>query len=302
MTNNFQPKNTLRQQFAANCVDLLKKDDKAVVLIGDISHYLLKDSQAVAPDRFYNIGICEQSTVSLAAGMALEGMRPIVHTIAPFLVERAYEQIKIGLGYQKTDVTLVAVGGTYDYSDLGCTHHCYSDIALMRAVPGMEVYEPSTSREYTQLLNKTWANGNPKYFRLSAFQHNHQIDEVSPGEVNVIRESKNDKWIFVCGSLLDDVLSLPENVGIIYVSTLSHISKRSQKIIKDLTSANSIVYSVENHSRIGGLGDLISDHFDFSVTRIGLEREFITEYGSYEDLRKTCGMDKKSILKKIGKT
>ena len=181
MINKFQLKNNLRKQFAVSCTELLKEDEKAVILIGDISHYLLKDSEAVAPDRFYNIGICEQSTVSLAAGMALEGMRPIVHSIAPFLVERAYEQIKVGLGYQKTDVTLVGVGGTYDYADLGCTHHCYSDIALMRAVPGMEVYEPSTSKEFTQLFNAAWANGNPKYFRLSAFEHSHEIDTVYPG-------------------------------------------------------------------------------------------------------------------------
>lgn len=299
MINKFQLKNNLRKQFAVSCTELLKEDEKAVILIGDISHYLLKDSEAVAPDRFYNIGICEQSTVSLAAGMALEGMRPIVHSIAPFLVERAYEQIKVGLGYQKTDVTLVGVGGTYDYADLGCTHHCYSDIALMRAVPGMEVYEPSTSKEFTQLFNAAWANGNPKYFRLSAFEHSHEIDTVYPGEVNIIRESKNDKWVFVCGNLLDDVLELPESFGIIYVSTLSHISEKSQKIIKDLTSINSTVYSVENHFKIGGLGDLVSDYFDFSVTRIGLDRKFITEYGSYDDLREISGMDKKSILEKI---
>lgn len=300
MTNKYQQKNTLRQQFAAISKELLKKDDKAVILIGDISHYLLKDSQLVAPDRFYNIGICEQSTVSLAAGMALEGMRPIVHTIAPFLVERAYEQIKIGLGYQKTDVTLIVVGGTYDYSDLGCTHHCYSDIALMRSIPGMEVYVPSTSKEFSQLFDASWANGKPKYFRLSAFQHNQKIDKVSPGEANIVRESKNNKWIFVCGNLLDDVMSLPEDFGVIYISTLSHISEHSQKIIQDLTNNNSKVYSVENQSKIGGLGDLISDHFDFKVNKIGLRREFITEYGSYEDLRKICEMDKESILRKIG--
>jgi transketolase len=300
MIKKSQQKNTLRQQFAEICEEFLKKDDKAVVLIGDISHYLLKGSQLASPNRFYNIGICEQSTVSLAAGMALEGMRPIVHTIAPFLVERAYEQIKIGLGYQKTDVTLVVVGGTYDYSDLGCTHHCYSDIALMRSIPGMEVYEPSTSKEFTQLFKAAWANGNPKYFRISSFQHSQKIDKVSPGELNIIRESKNDKWVFVCGGLLDDVMDLPDSFGVIYVSTLSHISNCSQKIIKDLTNINSKVYSVENHSKVGGLGDLISDHFDFKVNKIGLEREFITEYGSYEDLRKTCGMDKESILKKLG--
>jgi transketolase len=124
----------MRNKFATICADIVKNDKDAVILIGDISHYLLQDAQEFAPERFFNIGICEQSTINVAAGMSLEGLRPIVHTIAPFVVERAYEQIKIGLGYQNTDVTIITVGGTYDYADLGCTHHCYSDIALMRNI------------------------------------------------------------------------------------------------------------------------------------------------------------------------
>ena len=166
----------MRTKFAEICKNIVQTDDKSVIVIGDISHYLLRDAQDLAPDRFFNIGICEQSTVNVAAGMSLEGMRPIIHTIAPFVVERAYEQIKVGLGYQNTDVTIITVGGTYDYADLGCTHHCYSDIALMRSIPGMDVYEPGSASEFEQLFNQSWANGNPKYFRLS--NHSHTQDLV----------------------------------------------------------------------------------------------------------------------------
>ena len=88
----------MRNKFANICLDTIKKDDKAVVMIGDISHFLLRNVELEFPDRFYNIGICEQSMVSVASGMAIEGMKPIIHTIAPFLVERAYEQIKVDLG------------------------------------------------------------------------------------------------------------------------------------------------------------------------------------------------------------
>ena len=229
--------------------------------------------------------------------MALEGLRPIVHTIAPFLVERAYEQIKVGLGYQKTDVTLVTVGGTYDYADLGCTHHCYSDIALMRAIPGMEVYEPSTAKEFNQLFNQVWGNGNPKYFRLSARTHNQDFD-VTPNKPNIVRESKNGKYAFVSGHLLDDVLDDPE-IGIIYLSTLSNISLECIKEISKLINNSIKIYTVENHFTNGGLADLISETFNISVNRIGLRREFITEYGSYEDLRFVAGMDRASILDKL---
>ena len=115
----------------------------------------------------------------------------------------------------------------------------------------------------------------------------------------MIRKSKNGKWVFVCGHLLDDVLC-DTDVGIIYVSTLSNISDNSKILINDLIQED-CVYSVENHFKIGGLGDLISDTFDFNVKRIGLDRKFLTEYGTYEDLRSIAGLDRETILKRIKK-
>jgi len=284
----------MRREFANICADLVKQDPTAVILIGDISHYLLKDTEEYDPDRFYNIGICEQSMVGMASGLALEGMHPIVHTIAPFIVERSYEQVKIDLGYQNTDVTLITVGGSYDYSDLGCTHHCYGDIALMRLVPNMQVYEPGTPAEFNKLFKRTWRNGKPKYFRLSANTHSQQIS-VTPGEIELVRESKDGRYAFVCGHLLDDVLE-DENIGVFYVSTLSHITDKSINFVKNIIKDCNMLYTIENHFKIGGLGDLISETFKKPVKRLGIDRKFITNYGSYEDLRLECGLDKESIL------
>jgi transketolase len=287
----------MRTKFATICADIVQADKNAVILIGDISHYLLRDAQEMAPDRFFNIGICEQSTINVAAGMALEGLRPIVHTIAPFVVERAYEQIKIGLGYQNTDVTIITVGGTYDYADLGCTHHCYADIALMRNIPGMDVFEPGNSSEFEQLFKQSWGNGNPKYFRLSNHSHSQNI-AVQANKINIIRESKNNKYVFVTGHLLDDVLQ-DDSIGILYVSTLSNISAESIDAVSKLFNNESKIFSVENHFITGGLGDLISSTFNVAVTRIGLPNKFITEYGSYDDLRIAAGMDTNTILNKL---
>ena len=268
-------------------------------MIGDISHFLLRETEKEAPDRFYNIGICEQSMVSMASGMAIEGMRPIIHTIAPFLVERSYEQIKNDLGYQHTDVTIVTVGGTYDYSNLGCSHHCYGDVALMRLIPNMEVYEPGTPKELRDLFLQTWGNGNPKYFRLSAHTHSQDLN-VSAGEVNVVRGSTNGKYVFVTGHLLDDVLENTQGHGVIYVSTLHDISKNSvEKVYSMFPGQNPLLFSVENHFKVGGLGDLISDTFNLPVRRIGLDRNFLTGYGSYDDLRKQGNIDKFSIYQKL---
>jgi transketolase len=287
----------MRAELAKLCFETVKTDVKSVVMVGDISHFLLRETEQLAPDRFYNIGICEQSMIGMASGMAIEGLRPIVHTIAPFLVERAHEQIKVDLGYQHTEVTIVTVGGTYDYSDLGCTHHCYNDIALMKSIPNMEVYEPGTPKEFRELFTQTWGNGNPKYFRLSAHTHSQDVT-VQSREVNVIRDSVDGKWVFVTGHLLDDVLE-DSTCGVIYVSTLHSVSKNSIEMLSELFKNQPKLYSVENHFKIGGLGDLVSDIFNLPVKRIGLDRKFLTNYGSYDDLRKESNMDRESILRQI---
>ena len=287
----------MRAELAKLCLETVKTDVKSVVMVGDISHFLLRETEQLAPDRFYNIGICEQSMIGMASGMAIEGMRPIVHTIAPFLVERAHEQIKVDLGYQHTEVTIVTVGGTYDYSDLGCTHHCYNDIALMKSIPNMEVYEPGTPKEFRELFTQTWGNGNPKYFRLSAHTHSQDVT-VQNEEVNIIRDSIDGRWVFVTGHLLDDVLE-DTNCGVIYVSTLHGMSDNSIEMLSKLFKSQTKLYSVENHFKIGGLGDLVSDIFSLPVKRIGLDRKFLTNYGTYDDLRKESNMDRESILRQL---
>jgi len=287
----------MRAELAKLCFETVKTDVKSVVMVGDISHFLLRETEQLAPDRFYNIGICEQSMIGMASGMAIEGMRPIVHTIAPFLVERAHEQIKVDLGYQHTEVTVVTVGGTYDYSDLGCTHHCYNDIALMKSIPNMEVYEPGTPKEFRELFTQTWGNGNPKYFRLSAHTHSQEVT-VQSEKVNIIRDSIDGRWVFVTGHLLDDVLE-DTNCGVIYVSTLHGMSNNSIEMLSELFKNQPKLYSVENHFKIGGLGDLVSDIFSLPVKRIGLDRKFLTNYGTYNDLRKESNMDRESILRQL---
>ena len=287
----------MRAEFAKLCYEIVQSDLKSVVMVGDISHFLLRETEKIAPDRFYNIGICEQSMVGIASGMALDGMKPIIHTISPFLVERAFEQIKNDIGYQNTEVTIVTVGGTYDYADLGCTHHCYGDIAMMRLVPNMQVFEPSSPTEFRKLFKDTWGNGHPKYFRLTKEQHSQEI-EVTPGDLEVVRESKDGRYVFVAGHILDDVLESPD-IGVIYVHTLSHINSESKNHVGNLLRESKKVYSVENHFTIGGLGDLISDTYKISVDRIGLDRKFLTNYGSYNQLRTDAGMDRDNILRRL---
>ncbi len=109
----------MRREFGKIIVELAEKDKKIYLLTGDIGYAIFDEFRKKFPERFINFGICEQSLVSVASGMALEGLKPYVYTITPFLIERAFEQIKLDIDRQNVNVKLI---GYADYPSLGVTH------------------------------------------------------------------------------------------------------------------------------------------------------------------------------------
>ena len=289
----------MRKTFAKLLMEMAAKDDKLVVLIGDISHYLLKEFEEAYPDRFYNVGICEQSIISIAAGLAMEGFRPIVHTIAPFCVERAYEQIKVDMCYQNLDVTIVSVGGSFDYAHLGCTHHCYSDVAILRALPNMQVYSPGNSDEFKASFKRVWGNSSPKYFKLFAKQHTYKNDEDFKIIKNV--NSKfvgNNKSVFVTGHMLDHIIKKIDDFNtVVYMSTYDTLSKENELKVANILreSTKGYVFVLEENLSIGGLGDAIfniasENNISIKMRKLGIKKQFLEEYGSADQHREKLGL------------
>lgn len=143
----------------------MDKDPKVVVLLGDIGVFVFKDIFEKYPTRCYNIGILEQSMVGMAAGLAMAGFIPIIHTISPFLVARAYEQIRDDFGFQNLIGTFVGVDVYTTSPNLGLTHSCPEDIILMGCVPNMNAYIPKTPEKFDALLKKNYGNS-LNYFRI----------------------------------------------------------------------------------------------------------------------------------------
>jgi transketolase len=137
----------MRRQFVKTVSAILRENPKTVLLIGDVGTFAFRDAFKEFPDRVFNVGILEQSMVGMAAGWALRGYIPIVHTISPFIAERAYEQLKIDFGYQNLKGIFIGVGGSHDYSGFGPTHHCPADVSIIRNIPGFQVRIPGTPYE-----------------------------------------------------------------------------------------------------------------------------------------------------------
>jgi Transketolase, C-terminal subunit len=129
----------MRRRFGKLISDLAKKDNKIVLLVGDIGYGIFDEFRKENPKKFFNLGICEQSIIGAAAGMALEGLKPWVYTITPFLIERPFEQVKLDINQQNVNVKLI---GFADYPTLGPTHSEVDAKKLMSLFDNIKSYFP----------------------------------------------------------------------------------------------------------------------------------------------------------------
>lgn len=157
---------TLRGEFVSTVASIVDQFSDTVLLLGDISVHAFRDTFKRHPGRCYNIGICEQASVSIAAGLAHAGLYPIFHTIDSFMVRRAYEQIRLDFGEQCLPGLFISVGGSADYAKLGATHMCAEGPAMMGLVPGMKIILPQSQPEVCAAIWRSYLNHELAYIRL----------------------------------------------------------------------------------------------------------------------------------------
>lgn len=283
----------MRAQFVRTVEDLMASDNNLVMLLGDIGVFGFRHTFANHPARIYNVGICEQAMTSMAAGLSSEGFRPVLHSIAPFVVERCYEQIKIDIAYQGLSVVVVSVGASYDYAALGCTHHCPGDVALMQTIPGMHIVVPGTAQDLDGLLRTVCRGSSPAYVRLTENGHSLKVP-ITFGRGTKVREGRAGTVIAI-GPMLERVMNAVANidVSILYYTTLSPFDSDLLLSCFDMpkiavvepfyegTMSNSIVSALNGRSA--------------SLLSIGVPRKFITTYGKAEEQDVCCGLDEASL-------
>ena len=143
----------MRNKFIEVLVNEAKKNDKIVLIIGDLGYNVVEPFQEKYPDRFFNAGICEQNMASMAAGLSSEGFHVFIYSIANFPTFRCAEQIRNDICYHKLNVTIVSVGGGLSYGNLGYSHHAIQDLGLMRLFPELVIASPGDPIE-TELCLK----------------------------------------------------------------------------------------------------------------------------------------------------
>ena len=204
---------TMRERFYQLATEALWENDRVAVVLADIGA-----GQIPKHSRRFNVGIREQLMIGVAAGLALEGYRPIVHSYAPFLVERPYEQVKLDLGHQDLGAVLVSCGASYDASREGRTHLAPEDVALLAALPGWTIEVPGHLDESERMLARALENDDRVYIRLTNETNTAPID----GErLTVVRRgSEAAVFVLAVGPTLDPVLeaTLDRDVTVAYLS------------------------------------------------------------------------------------
>ena len=153
----------MRRKFGKIINELANKDKNIYLLVGDIGYGIFDDFRKNHPKRFMNMGICEQSLIGVASGMALEGLKPWVYTITPFLIERPFEQIKLDVNQQKANVNLV---GFADYPSLGPTHSELNAKKLMSLMSNIKSFFPKNSIETEKFAKRMSKINGPTFMSL----------------------------------------------------------------------------------------------------------------------------------------
>ena len=298
----------IRQQFADTMADVGATDERLIVLVGDISHGVLTPFREQFPERYFNVGILEAAIITMSAGLAATGHHPVMHTIAPFLVERAFEQIKLDFCYQGFGGNLVTVGSAFDYSNLGSTHHCYGEFALLKTLQNIEITYPGSALEFDLLFKQAYANDLLTTYRVPGASHGVEFspDEIVLGKAIKVREGTN-LTIIACGPQLKSALEAVDRLQssgwdpeIIYVHTIRPLDV---EMIRDSVSKTGRVLTVEEHMESGGLGDDVlratRDLGNVRSASLSIPDRFITEYGEYEEHCQALGLTADGIVTKV---
>lgn len=266
----------MRDTFVKTLLTEARADPNVMLITGDLGFGVLEEFERELPSQFINAGVAEQSMVGLASGIASTGKRVFVYSIANFPTVRALEQIRNDVCYMNNPVVIVAVGSGYSYGSQGYTHHALEDMAVMRALPNMNVVSPADPVETEILTRYLVRDKRPTYFRLGRSGEkilNQEVPQIEDGRFNRLFDGKDGTILFT-GSIGSNVIAARETLksqGIeVSVFSVPFISNISELDLRSLDNTRPIVI-VEEHSIRGGLTSALLE----KIAITGLETRVI---------------------------
>jgi len=307
----------VRQSLGMVCgqhlVQIAKRNTDIVALEAD-----LKEStqsvyfQKAFPSRYIECGIAEQNMVGIAAGLALTGKIPVVHSFACFISMRACEQVRTSVAYPNLNVKFMVTHGGISTGSAGTTHHATEDIAIMRAIAGMTVLVPGDAREACQALDAALTHQGPVYIRLGAGEVEDvykEADRFAIGKATLLREG-DDACIITTGAMMACGVCAADELHVKHgirarVLQMASVKPIDVDAVQKAARETPCIVTVEEHNIIGGLGgavaEIVSGVGHARLIRLGIGDRFCG-IGSYSELLRIEGLSVLNIVESVIKS
>lgn len=297
----------MRNAFADELLQLALGDDRVVLLSGDIGNRLFDKFKAATTNRFYNLGVAEANLMGMAAGLALNGLRPIAYTITPFITTRCLEQIRVDVCYHEAPVLIVGVGSGLSYASLGATHHSCEDIAFLRALPNMTVVCPADSVELRCAMRAALQHPGPLYIRMGK-KGEPDVHASTPNFAlgkGIELRAGTRACLLGTGTIMPVVLAAAQLLEAADVSTrvvsMHTVKPLDEVLLTEVFASFAVVTTVEEHSLIGGFGSAVAEWKADQqgslapLCRLGTFDEFFHEVGEQDRARAHFGLTAQNI-------
>jgi len=237
-------------------------EDERIVVMTAENRALVRNIPKVLGNRFIDTGITEQTMVGMAAGLALRGRIPVVHALAPFLTMRAYEFIRTDVGIARLPVKLSGYIPGFLSDGNGPTHQSIEDVAIMRGIPGMEVYAPADEDDLVKMLPHIWSSPSPAYTRINHKKGVYEHAPYQPGQAEIVAEGK-DVNLLVYGFLFENAYRTREllereglSAGLVNMRSLKPVDEEA---IVRVAAGSAHLVTIEDHLKTGGLYSIVAE-------------------------------------------
>ena len=301
----------MRAAFFRALMDVASTDHRITLIVGDLGFGVVEPFAKQFPAQFLNAGVAEQNLTGVAAGMALMGRVVFTYSIANFPTLRCLEQIRNDVCYHRANVKIVALGGGFAYGALGVTHHATEDLAVMRSLPEMTVVAPGDPIEAEFATRAIIAQPGPCYLRLGRSGE----PVLHPSGVNfelgraIQLRDGNDLTIVSTGGMLSTALDTAAQLDVRGISSrvlsMHTLKPLDEDAIAAAACETGAILTLEEHSRIGGLGGAVAEVLAemegrrVPFRRIGLPPGFAPLAGSQEYLRAAHGLGAESVVQSV---
>jgi transketolase len=300
----------MRRAFAQSLVRLAGEDDRIIFLTGDLGFGTFDEFQQRFGPRYINVGVAEAQMMCAAAGLALEGWRPVVYSIASFATARALEQVRVCISYHTLPVVIIGAGGGYLYASSGVTHHAADDLGLMSLIPAMTVVAPADPVEVTELLPHIFKLSGPAYIRIGKYGE----PDLDAAEVPVLgraRRVRDGERILVlttgdmAGIALSALNTLKEDSIFPLLFQMHTVKPLDTDTLDQLADQVKALVVVEEHIPVGGLWSAICSWYalrsrhGLQLLRIGAPDAHVFGSPEREELQRRIHCDAGSIAQAL---